>query len=253
MINPFRYRSYYYDKETKLYYLNSRYYNPEWGRFINADGYLGSNNDILSYNLYIYASNNPINNCDIGGNKWLKSVGKFFVNTGKAIQAGAKATYNFVKKEVKNTVDEVKALPNYFNDHFVFETEVGLGAGINIGVGNEARFEVSAHKSVGYSYEKQSQYTSTAASISGKLGKSELSASIDYRNYSNEGNPMEMPWEIKNLPTADIEKSWGYRYDLPFDGTVGWDKLFNKQNYFIGVELGGYVFAGGNIKIGFNI
>ena len=37
-INPFRYRSYDYDFETKLYYLNSRYYNLEWGWFINADG-----------------------------------------------------------------------------------------------------------------------------------------------------------------------------------------------------------------------
>ena len=40
-INPFRYRSYYYDEETKLYYLNSRYYNPEWGRFINVDDVTG--------------------------------------------------------------------------------------------------------------------------------------------------------------------------------------------------------------------
>lgn len=60
IINPFRYRSYYYDKETNLYYLNSRYYNPEWGRFLNADGILGANEDILAYNLYAYVSNNPI-------------------------------------------------------------------------------------------------------------------------------------------------------------------------------------------------
>ena len=32
IINPFRYRCYYYDRETNLYYLNSRYYNPEWGK-----------------------------------------------------------------------------------------------------------------------------------------------------------------------------------------------------------------------------
>ena len=35
--NPYRYRGYRYDPETNLYYLNSRYYNPEVGRFINAD------------------------------------------------------------------------------------------------------------------------------------------------------------------------------------------------------------------------
>ena len=36
-LNPFRYRGYYYDVETGYYYLQSRYYNPEWGRFLNAD------------------------------------------------------------------------------------------------------------------------------------------------------------------------------------------------------------------------
>ena len=37
-LNPFRYRGYVYDTETGLYYLGSRYYNPQWGRFVNADG-----------------------------------------------------------------------------------------------------------------------------------------------------------------------------------------------------------------------
>lgn len=66
-INPFRYRSYYYDVETELYYLNSRYYNPEWKRFINADGILGANKDAIIYNLYVYVSNNPIFTRDING------------------------------------------------------------------------------------------------------------------------------------------------------------------------------------------
>ena len=59
-INPFRYRSYYYDEETKLYYLNSRYYNPLVGRFINADGIINANSDFISGNLYQYVSNNPV-------------------------------------------------------------------------------------------------------------------------------------------------------------------------------------------------
>ena len=66
-INPFRYRSYYYDKETNLYYLNNRYYNPLWGRFINVDNIINSNNDILSHNLYLYCSNNPVSNMDKNG------------------------------------------------------------------------------------------------------------------------------------------------------------------------------------------
>lgn len=59
-INPYRYRSYYYDKDTKLYYLNSRYYNPAWGRFINADGIINADDWILGNNLYPYCKNNPI-------------------------------------------------------------------------------------------------------------------------------------------------------------------------------------------------
>lgn len=59
-INPFRYRSYYYDSETKLYYLNSRYYNPAWGRFINADGIINASELINDFNLYAYTVNNPI-------------------------------------------------------------------------------------------------------------------------------------------------------------------------------------------------
>lgn len=66
-INPFRYRSYYYDKETKLYYLNSRYYNPTWGRFINVDGVINGNRDFIGYNLYAYVSNSFSNATDSQG------------------------------------------------------------------------------------------------------------------------------------------------------------------------------------------
>ena len=41
-MNPFRYRGYYYDNETGFYYLQSRYYDPSTGRFINADGYVST-------------------------------------------------------------------------------------------------------------------------------------------------------------------------------------------------------------------
>lgn len=68
-INPFRYRSYYYDKETGLYYLNKRYYNPNWKRFLNPDSYGGQiGGNILSHNVFAYSLNNPIMNYDEDGN-----------------------------------------------------------------------------------------------------------------------------------------------------------------------------------------
>lgn len=63
-VNPFRYRGYYYDGETGLYYLQSRYYNPKTGRFINAD------NNLSNYNLFMYCENNPVNRYDPNGEHW---------------------------------------------------------------------------------------------------------------------------------------------------------------------------------------
>ena len=73
IINPFRYRSYYYDNETKLYYLNSRYYNPLWGRFINCDGII-NDDEIVGCNLYTYCNNNAITLVDPTGESGVLSL-----------------------------------------------------------------------------------------------------------------------------------------------------------------------------------
>ena len=65
--NPFRYRGYYYDTETGFYYLNSRYYDPMVGRFLNGDAIAGVNDGMSTYNLFTYCSNNPVNYQDGSG------------------------------------------------------------------------------------------------------------------------------------------------------------------------------------------
>ena len=70
--NNLRYRGYYLDSDLGLYYLQSRYYDPNTYRFINADGYLSTGQGILGYNMYAYCNNNPVNYVDYGGNSpWL--------------------------------------------------------------------------------------------------------------------------------------------------------------------------------------
>ena len=78
IINPFRYRSYYYDTETNLYYLNSRYYSPKMGRFINCDGLINSSETTQEYNLYAYCNNNFTGYRDeFGGKGLLESIHGF--------------------------------------------------------------------------------------------------------------------------------------------------------------------------------
>ena len=67
---PFRYRGYVYDEETGWYYLQSRYYNPELGRFISADVYLSTGQGVLGHNAYAYCGNNPTIRVDIEGDWW---------------------------------------------------------------------------------------------------------------------------------------------------------------------------------------
>ena len=71
-VNPFRYRGYYYDAEIGMYYLQSRFYNPEVGRFVNADKYIAANDDQSAYMLYSYCGNCPIDRCDVVGFFWKK-------------------------------------------------------------------------------------------------------------------------------------------------------------------------------------
>lgn len=69
-LNPMRYRGYYEDTETGFYYLQSRYYNPDMCRFLNADDtemLLTHAVDVIGINLFSYSNNNPINMLDKDG------------------------------------------------------------------------------------------------------------------------------------------------------------------------------------------
>ena len=68
-INPIRYRGYYYDGETNLYYLQSRYYDAEVGRFVSADAQLNTSLGVVGCNMFAYCLNNYVNKVDYNGNK----------------------------------------------------------------------------------------------------------------------------------------------------------------------------------------
>ena len=66
-LNPLRYRGYIYDQETDLYYLQTRYYDPNLGCFLNADALVSTGQGILGNNMFAYCLNNPINMEDVSG------------------------------------------------------------------------------------------------------------------------------------------------------------------------------------------
>ena len=104
--NPFRYRGYYYDTETSLYYLQSRYYDPDTGRFISSDGYIsGASGTTKGYNLFVYCDNDPVNKSDDNGcwPKWVKKAANAVSNAFKRVKSFIANNVNHVTRTSETT------------------------------------------------------------------------------------------------------------------------------------------------------
>ena len=109
---PLTYRGYNYDFTTGLYYLQSRYYNPEWGRFLNCDDtsiLLATQGETHGANLFAYCNNDPVNKSDSTG-RWAKDVHSGFGISSSALGApnglkinGIFVSYNLNKRELYGT------------------------------------------------------------------------------------------------------------------------------------------------------
>ena len=117
--NPFRYRGYYYDTDLGMYYLQSRYYDPNTCRFINADAlsYLGANGDLISYNLYSYCNNNPVNKLDTSGHFGLSlgivaacAIGGGLMGAFSAVTTGGNVAENIFEGVVTGVVSATLGL-----------------------------------------------------------------------------------------------------------------------------------------------
>ena len=102
-LNPLRYRGYVYDQETGFYYLQSRYYDPAIGRFINADNVISyAGHSLLGCNVFAYCFNNPVNMSDDSAH-WPKFSPK---TISSAISALVEAVV-FVVITVKSLISSV--------------------------------------------------------------------------------------------------------------------------------------------------
>ena len=134
--NPFRYRSYYYDTETGLYYLNSRYYDPDTGRFVNADGMI-DDRGVITQNLFQYCGNNPINFCDPSG--------YIYYGNGQCVQEVEVTIYRADGTQ-ETFMDEVaytsngRSGPQYINNSTLTIT-VAASVSYDLGQGYKARID----------------------------------------------------------------------------------------------------------------
>ena len=89
-LNPLLYRGYVFDWETNLYYLQSRYYNPEWGRFINGDALATTGQGFVGNNMFAYCGNNPVIRVDESGKFFFTVLGAVIGGITGALNAAAK-------------------------------------------------------------------------------------------------------------------------------------------------------------------
>ena len=131
-INPLRYRGYYYDSETGFYYLQSRYYDPEIGRFINADSYASTDIvGLLSTNMFSYCENDPINRSDHSG------------HAGYGLMSGWDPIKFHDKKKPKSNFEDI------VTNAIKYSTEVSAGFGMGLSATIET---LDCGFSAGYSY-----------------------------------------------------------------------------------------------------
>ena len=114
-INPIRYRGYYYDAETRLYYLQSRYYDTVTKRYINPDGYVFTGQDMQSGNMFAYCGNQPVDRCDQTGNRWEVAEGGYGGGGGGVI-IGSGLIYGFYLA-VKQLVTDIATAINRYDSN----------------------------------------------------------------------------------------------------------------------------------------
>ena len=132
-VNPFRYRGYYYDADTGLYYLQSRYYDAETGRFLNSDVLLDTS-DILGFNPFAYCLNNPILYVDYSGALCAIHAGGGGMPTNNTTKNTTNNTANALDKTIDVAGCFNRLTSHEFDEVVIDSISVEFSAGTGFGV-----------------------------------------------------------------------------------------------------------------------
>ena len=219
-VNPIRYRGYFYDTETKLYYCNSRYYDPQVKRFINADELLSTGTGFLGYNMFAYCENKPVMCSDPSGNRFegLKEFGSRFVHTVKFFGRVIASPFKAISIEASGGI--------------------GIGAKSKVNFnGVPVEFGASTSITDSISYDKGEfdvkNKTSTTVGV-------EVAEVFDFAHT----NGHEHSYFDDNCTCDFMDSSFGEKSECPAN------QKNNSNNASFGISVGAYLLFGGEISIG---
>jgi len=227
-LNPIRYRGYYYDAETGLYYLRARYYDPTVGRFINADDiqHLGSGDAVLSYNLCAYCENSPTNLYDPNGTKCICSYQRVHSNHecfdfeqdefAELYLAATGREYDFnMVTSVQKSTTEVTELETIGNNIIINLISTGLGNAVSVYLGPTIGTSVGILFGAlsGSSLMGSGTYPTYTVTKSGYRTHSVEVANYHGYRVSEERSFKYMIVEVYYFMNGDIAKKNEYYYD----------------------------------------
>ncbi len=215
--NPFRYKGYYFDQESGMYYCHTRYYVPEWCRWLNADhpAYLERVDGTIQ-NLFAYCGNEPITKLDIYGADWT-----FFWNQ---IAQEWNFRWNRFVNNIKSFGWKLLDTLQVVADSFVFEVGIGGGFGAEVQAGS---FSAS------------------------------LISRTDFFSFKGDQESMTSPFGMRQVASFGIAwHMLGYSYDFrdyyeSYDGKKSDNS--NKGNAFFGIGASLYFGIGANFSVGFDL
>ncbi len=223
--NPIRYRGYYYDAESGLYYLQSRYYDPVTGRFVNGDSQLNTES-VLGFNMYAYCYNNPVAYSDSEGNRPIVGAGPISKETVEQKKQSVAAMNPKITKTEKWSKPKKRAVEE-FSSHMARPREdgstfsVGITGGYTSGGISIGKTSVlSVDSSYNYAVQKTESFGistgvggsigivfsfTNASNVQDLVGASESKGitlvglsgvSIDYVTFNPASNPYETCYGI---------------------------------------------------------
>lgn len=105
LTNSITYKGYFYDQASNLYYLKSRFYNPQWRRFLNSDITIDNSNGVLGVNQFAYCCNDPVNRIDVNGEASVAITAGGIALSAVAILAVTATMMYLVDPNIKSAVN----------------------------------------------------------------------------------------------------------------------------------------------------